>query len=122
MGARGWVVRVCPLLLYACLASGCGAGVVGAVLSGLHKSKGGGGTAANAPPTVSGITLSLKRSPGEISFVLTDPESDPLDVEILYSLGSGGGAVPVLMTGPDQDLHGLASSPSGVRHVVLWDF
>ncbi len=104
---------------------GCYAGLAAVVLVAIDAGGAGsaGSGAGNAPAVLSGVTLTrTQRSPAEISFILTDPEADPVDVEISYARGAGGTEFPVLLTGTDRSLRGLATSKGGTRHSRLWDF
>lgn len=75
---------------------------------------GGRGTAA-----IGGVAVSATGG-GEVpvEFVLVDAESDPVDVELRFSVDGGATWSAGTTRSP---LIGLASSPAGVRHTVLWD-
>src|SRR5262245_37669054 len=100
-------MRKVLLCLLACswafLGSSCGAGT--AALVGLLSRKGA-SKAASAPTVVSDVhpvqgPVGFKTSPLSFSFRLTDAESDPADVEVLYLL-PGESPVLVLVAGGDE--------------------
>ncbi len=98
----------------------CGSGTL-AILGG-----GGGGGGGNAPSVVSDVLVGAdatdaKVSPVSFSFKLTDAESNPVDVDVLYTPPGGGASIPLLLTG-STNLDGLAAAPAGVVHVRQWDF
>lgn len=108
------------LLLLTVVLHGCYAGTVGMILgiSSLDDSGGSG----NSPTVVSGVRVTdARRSPAAIHFVLTDRESDPAEVEIVFLTPGSSRPLPVLLTG-DQELRELPTSPQGKPHVRLWDF
>lgn len=100
--------------------SGCGwaaGGVAG--LAGSGGSSGGGG---NATPTVSDLSVSgIRSAPAKICFTVSDSESNPVSIELFYSV-AGGGKERVRLLEGEGPLDDLASSPTGVVHSPEWDF
>jgi hypothetical protein len=99
----------------------CGSGTLA-----IFGSGGGGGGGGNAPTVVSDVLVGAdatdaKVSPLSFSFKLTDAESNPVDVDVLYTPPGGGTPVPLLLTGT-TNLDDLATGPGGVVHVREWDF
>lgn len=89
-------------------------GVTAASLLLASCDSGGRGTAA-----VGGVAVASVAG-GEVpfEFVLVDGESDPVDIELLYSLDDGA----TWATGTVKtSTRGLATSPTGVRHTLLWN-
>jgi hypothetical protein len=112
--------RAGPLCLGIFL-NGCGAGIVGAILGGSKLAENGGPSEVNGPTLVSDVRLTGTRvSPG-VSFLLTDRESDPADVEVSVRPGAGNvGGKP--RSGRIAHLKGISTSPTGVRNEVAWDY
>lgn len=95
--------------------SGCGIGTVAVMSSSSDDDP------VNSDPVVSDASITETRtSPATIRFQLTDAESDPVNVELLYQL-SGGTKLPMLLTG-QTNLQNLAASSNGVFHTRYWDF
>jgi hypothetical protein len=108
------------LLLVALILPACGSGTL-AIFGG-----GGGGGGGNAPPVVGDVLVGAdptdaKTSPVTFTFKITDAESSPVDIDVLYVPPGGGPPVPVLLAG-NTNLDQLASSPAGVVHTRQWDF
>src|SRR6266540_6926900 len=107
------VLGVSLLVLLSAQLAGCGAGLVGVIL-GISAATSRGENQDSAT-VVSDINLSETRtSPATLSFVLSDPESDPADLEIRYASAARRGMI--------ARLEGLATSPRGTRHAIQWDF
>src|SRR6185295_10866048 len=105
----------------ACSATSCGWGSMA-----IFQSGSGNGGNGNAPTVASDLTIGdspadLKSSPVLVSFRLTDAESDPVDVAVVYESPSGGLQVPMLLVG-NPSLTELASSPGGTVHTFTWDY
>jgi hypothetical protein len=110
------LLAACLLLFLPLLAGGCYAGAAAIVLGLLALSE---RDEPRSPTLVSDLEVALARSsPAVVSFVLTDAESDPADVECSYAL-DGTWAPLLLLEGP---LRRLSTSPGGTRHAVRWDF
>ncbi len=120
-----------PLLLAALLAAssaipGCGlileGGAVGLYL--LLESDDGGESAH--PPSLSDahvVQAGFMRTGVRVDISVADAESDPADVVMEYSLDSGASWLPASAssTPPAEIPAGLATSPSGLPHVIVWD-
>lgn len=76
-----------------------------------------GGTRGTAD--VGGVVVA-SRTGGDVpvEFVLVDAESDPTDVEFRYSTDSGQSWAAGTARTPTT---ALATSPTGVRHTLIWD-
>ena len=95
--------------------SGCGIGTIAVTSTSSDDDP------TNSDPVVSDASITETRtSPATIRFQLTDAESDPVNVELLYQL-PGGPRLPMLLTG-DTNLQNLAASSTGVFHTRYWDF
>jgi hypothetical protein len=122
----GFLTTAARSLLLICSTLGsisCG-GATGALIAFLSSGKPSAGGAS--PGLVSDVrpvasSLGFKTSPLSFAFRLTDSESSPAEVEVLYTLPGAAGPVPVLLSG-DTNLSGLSTSPGGVEHQRLWDF
>ncbi len=92
------------------------AGVTALLVSGCS---GGGGRGGSAATTVSGVAVA-ERASGlvPVEFVLVDPEGDPTDVEVRYSVDGGATFAPAAVR---EATTALATSPDGTRHLVHWD-
>lgn len=55
-----------------------------------------------------------------IAYVLFDRSSDPVDVEVAYSVGDGGFRSATMAASGSDGATGLASGPQGVEHVFVW--
>ncbi|MCR9248295.1 MAG: hypothetical protein NXI31_24975 [bacterium] len=78
----------------------------------------------NTPAAVRGIALS-EQSTGHVpvEFELVDPESDPIDVELWFSVDAGVTWRRGTVAADDVAVAttGLASSPTGTTHLLYWD-
>src|SRR5689334_13441596 len=114
-------VRLASCLLLTAWASGCGG-----LTAALGALGGGGGGSGNSdtPTTVGDLVIGsdaqdAKVSPLTFSFRLTDAQSDPADVSVLYVPPSGT-PVPAVLAG-NTSLSALATSPQGVVHTRQWN-
>lgn len=108
-------VLLAGIVLAAGLLPGCGLGTTAAVVAA------GNDDPENTDPVISDASVSdTRNSPATIRFRLTDAESDPVNIELLYQL-PGEAEVPMLLVG-DTNLKNLAATPTGVVHERYWDF
>ncbi len=100
--------------------AGCGWATGG--VAGLSSGSSGGGGATNAAPSLADLSLQNSRiSPATIVFSLTDSEGDLVDVQLFYAI-DGAPSQPVALADGEEELNGLTSSSTGVRHERKWDF
>lgn len=109
------------LLAAPCFLGSCGSGTW--AILGLGDDGGGGG---NAPAVVGDLVVGsdaadARTSPVTIAFALTDTESDPADVDVLFLPPGGGDPVAAALVG-DSSLDELATSPAGTVHTRQWEF
>ncbi|MBI3845453.1 MAG: VCBS repeat-containing protein [Planctomycetes bacterium] len=112
-------------VLASLFATGCGSGSAG-IVSAIAGSGSGGG---NAPADVSNVEVAEGRtSPATIRFELTDAESDPVDVSLVFFRKGSSAAEEIanLVADPargiDTQLLALQTSRPGRVHEKLWDF
>jgi len=116
--------RVLPLLLASAIFllafPGCAWFVIGGVAAGVLAVQA--GEEENRPPAVS-VTdpVRMKNSPGELHFILIDPDEDACSIIVEVSVDGASFGPATAGPGGDGTL-GLASSKRGTPHVFSWDF
>jgi RHS repeat-associated protein len=81
-------------------------------------------TVANRRPSLHIVAPAGGRhgSPVRIEYNLFDLDSDPIDIEVTFSIDGGATFVAATEWPPGSDgISALASSPAGVGHVFLWN-
>lgn len=112
--------------LFAALAGGCGAGVTAAIIGGATIDFGGDDKDELIPfdtrPKAAVEPFSTTES-GDIQvyFTLRDPEGDPVNVAVDFSLDSGITWQAATPGNGSASLIGLATSSAGTQHLFIWD-
>ncbi|MBI1853248.1 MAG: VCBS repeat-containing protein [Planctomycetes bacterium] len=113
------------VLVTAVFAAGCGSGTAGFVTA--FSSAGSGGS-GNSPASVSELTVTSRNNPARICYRLVDPESDRVDVEIVYSICPCDAIPPPEEVRIGPILTGLETGPDrgeahpGALHEAEWPF
>ena len=115
------------LILSMFLNAGCGSAVVAALLL-LRPEKQKDETptqSLNTPPSVIILPISgTQTGDATITYYLSDADSNPASITVEFSADEGASYTPVteeIVSGLSEGTTNLATSPSGVPHVFIWD-
>ncbi|MEM7168060.1 MAG: FG-GAP-like repeat-containing protein [Planctomycetota bacterium] len=98
---------------------GCNSGLA-ALISGLSDSGSPGDS--DSPSAVSAFAVfDTKTAPAKIRFVVTDANSDDVELELLYQMSDGTTRSITALQGTSNP-ETYASTPDGATYEVLWDF
>ncbi len=103
-------VRVLILALLTAVAPACGG-----------DGGGGGLPVASTPTAVVTTPSGPQHSAVPIAFFLTDAESDPAAITVEFSADGGVTFQAATAAFGSEPLSGLATSPGGISHTILWD-
>jgi len=96
--------------------------ILGGPSCGGYSGSGGGALPVYSTPTAFMTTpVGVQHSVVPIDFTVTDAESDPFSMTVLFSTDGGVTFNPATPASGNGGLTGLPSSPGGTTHTFLWD-